>query len=242
MEVNSRLIHVGGKPAGVQGIARDITDRKRTEDQLRKLSCAVEQSATSVVITDVRGNIEYVNPRFTELTGYTMEEALGKNPRILKSGEHSAEMYKQLWRTVTSGGKWTGEFHNKKRNGDLYWESAVISPIRNAEGVTTHFLAVKEDITERKRAEETLSQERNLLRTVFDNLPGYAGVKDTESRIIICNTGLAHLLGAAKAEELLGKTDFDFFPHEVAENYRSSRTRDHSIRPGPGRRRKNCRG
>jgi len=113
-----------------------------------ELLAAVEQSPASVVITDVCGNIEYVNPKFTELTGYTLEEALGKNPRILKSGESPAEMYEQLWRTITSGGDWRGEFHNKKKNGELYLESAVISPIRDAQGAITHFVAVKEDITQ----------------------------------------------------------------------------------------------
>jgi PAS domain S-box-containing protein len=118
-------------------------NRAKTE-----LLAAVEQSPSSVVIADLRGKIEYVNPKFTELTGYTLEETLGKNPRILKSGKHSVEIYEQLWRTITSGGDWRGEFHNKKKNGELYLESAVISPIRDAQGAITHFVAVKEDITQ----------------------------------------------------------------------------------------------
>jgi PAS domain S-box-containing protein len=154
----SPLKNARGEVVGASTIARDITERMRAEDQLRKLSRAVEQSPASVVITDLTGKIEYVNPKFVRLTGYTLDEALGKNPRILNSGEHHAEMYEQLWRTITSGSEWRGEFHNKKKNGELYWEYAVISPIRNAEGAITHFLAVKEDITERKRADEALRE------------------------------------------------------------------------------------
>jgi PAS domain S-box-containing protein len=153
LEISIRFICDEGLPVAIQGIARDITERKQAEEQLRKLSQAVEQSPACVVITDPSGNIEYVNPKFTQLTGYTLEEALGKNPRILKSGETPPEVYKQLWETITSGREWRGEFHNKKKNGELYWESASISPVRDTRGAITHFLAVKEDITERKRAE-----------------------------------------------------------------------------------------
>ncbi len=131
----------------------DITDRKQNEEQLRKLSYAIEQSPVSVVITNIQGDIEYVNPKFCNMTGYTPEEVIGKNPRVLKSGQVPAETYKQLWNTVISGREWHGELHNKKKNGELYWEFASISPIKNKNGMVTHFLAVKEDITERKKAE-----------------------------------------------------------------------------------------
>lgn len=131
-------------------------ERKRAEDQLRKLSHSVEQSPVSIVITDTDGNIEYVNPKFTQLTGYSFEDVLGRNPRILKSDEHPPEFYKQLWDTITSGKVWRGEFHNRKKNGELYWEFASISPIINKDDVITNFVAVKEDITKRKLSEETL--------------------------------------------------------------------------------------
>ena len=159
-----------GKPQGMWGIIRDITDHKRLEEDLRKLSNATEQSPCSVVITDTKGNIEYVNPKFSKTTGYTPEEAIGQNPRILKSGEKPPEEYKCLWDTITSGEEWRGEFHNKKKNGELYWEYASISPIRNSEGVITHFLAVKEDITERKRAEEELREQRDHLEYLTSRL------------------------------------------------------------------------
>ncbi len=128
--------------------------RKITELQLLKLSQAIEQSSASVVISDLEGKIEYVNPAFCNLTGYSMEEAIGQNPRILKTGRTSEFEYLQLWQTIIDKKTWHGEFCNKKKNGELYWEYAVISPILNQNGEVTNYVAVKENITERKRLEE----------------------------------------------------------------------------------------
>lgn len=149
-----------GDVAGITCIGEDITETHQTEEQLRKLSLAVEQSPATVMITDTQGNIEYVNPKFTRLTGYALEEVLGKNPRLLKSGETSPDEYKRLWTTVCAGGEWRGELHNKKKSGELYWEFASISAIKNPDGIVTHFLAVKEDISDRKRLEQEVA-ERN---------------------------------------------------------------------------------
>ena len=148
----------------IVGSFEDISDRKRTEEERNKLSRAVEQSPASVLITDIDGSIEYVNPKFTKLTGYTFKEAVGKNPSILKSGQQDKNFYKDLWKTILQGKEWRGEFHNKKKNGELYWEFASISPYRNREGEVTHFVAVKEDITERKKAEEALKISEESLR------------------------------------------------------------------------------
>jgi len=129
----------------------------------RKLSAAVEQSPATIVITDTSGAIEYVNPKFTEMTGYTFAEAMGQNPRILKSGEFPPDAYKYLWSTILAGEVWRGEFHNKKKNGQLFWEQASISPIKDAMGIVTSFVAVKEDITGRKLAEaELIESNRHL--------------------------------------------------------------------------------
>jgi PAS domain S-box-containing protein len=132
---------------------------------LQKLSRAVEQSPSSVVITDMEGRIEYVNSKFAKVTGYTREEAIGKNPRILKSGEQPPKFYKNLWDTITAGREWSGSFCNRKKNGTLYWEAASISPVRNPEGEITHFVAVKEDITERRRVAEELRQAKEAADT-----------------------------------------------------------------------------
>ena len=141
---------------------QDITERKQAEAELRKLSQAVEQSPASIVITDVTGAIEYVNPKFTRLTGYSLAEVLGKTPRVLKGDKTSAEEYKGLWQSITHGQEWHGEFHNRKKNGEFYWELATVSPIVDAQGRISHFLAVKEDITERKSLEEKLRQAQKL--------------------------------------------------------------------------------
>jgi PAS domain S-box-containing protein len=139
---------------GTVAVVIDVTKEKETEQELRKLSRAVEQSPTSVVITDSEGTIEYVNPRFSVLTGYTLREAVGENPRILKSGLTPAETYEDLWRTLKEGRSWRGLFVNKKKNGDLYWEDAWISPIFSSEGNVTNYVAVKEDITQRIMADK----------------------------------------------------------------------------------------
>jgi PAS domain S-box-containing protein len=142
-----------GNIIGLVGIGHDVTHRRQIEAQLRKLSKAVEQSPASVVITDTTGRIEYVNPKFCAVTGYTSAEVVGLNPRVLKSGDTASDTYRELWSTITRGGEWRGEFLNRKKNGELYWELAVVSPITDDDGKTTHFLAVKEDITEGKRRE-----------------------------------------------------------------------------------------
>ena len=137
-------------------------DRKRTQDKIRQLSQAVEQSPVTIVITNTKGEIEYANPKFVETTGYTLEEVKNQNPKILKSGYTSLEEYNELWQTLNQGKDWHGEFHNKRKDGTLYWESASISPIVNSEGKTTHYIAIKEDITHRKEVEKKLlkSKER----------------------------------------------------------------------------------
>jgi PAS domain S-box-containing protein len=152
-----------GKVRGCVAGFVDITARKKAEDSLRKLSQAVEQSPVNVVITDLEGNIEYVNPRFCQLTGYTAAEAIGKNPRILKSGHTSDEEYRLLWQTIKAGGEWSGEFLNKAKDGSLFWERALITSIKDQAGRITHYLAVKEDITDRKKAEEAMQQMRTQL-------------------------------------------------------------------------------
>ncbi len=145
----------GYKP--VEGQA-EHTDLRRAEEQLRRLSRAVEQSPCAVIITDCTGAIEYVNPKFTEVTGYAAEEVLGRNPRILKSGRHPPSFYQELWGTITAGKEWRGEFCSRRKDGRLYWETASISPIRDAGGAIASFVAVKEDITEKKQLEEQLRQ------------------------------------------------------------------------------------
>ena len=140
------------------GVVRDITERKQAEEELKKLSRAVEQSPASVIITDPDGTIEYVNHRFCEVTGYSAGEAVGRNPRILNSGHTPARVFEDLWKTITAGREWRGEFANRKKSGEIYWESASISPIKSRDGSIACYLAVKEDITERKRMEKDIQE------------------------------------------------------------------------------------
>ncbi len=148
--------HTAELEAANARLQQEIAERWRAEEELRKTVRAVEQSPVSIVITDLEARIEYVNPKFVAITGYSTQEVLGQNPRILKSGETSVEDYRQMWDAISAGQEWRGEFHNRKKNGELYWELASISPIRNQNNTITHYLGVKEDITERKRAEESL--------------------------------------------------------------------------------------
>lgn len=179
-------------PDGVFIMSYDITTRKRTENEHKKLSRAIIQSPVSVVITDINGNIEYANPKFSETTGYSLDEIIGKNPRFLKSGTHSKEFYKNIWDTILSGKEWQGEIQNRNKSGELYWDYVKISPILNEHGDITHFVELKEDITERKRmindliaaknkAEEINKVKSNFfanmsheLRTPFVGIMGYA--------------------------------------------------------------------
>lgn len=144
-------------------LTEEIAERRRVEDSLRKQSRAVEQSPAMTIITDIGGRIEYVNPRFTQVTGYTLEEISGKTPRILKSGEMPAKEYETLWGTIAAGKEWQGEMHNRKKNGELFWALTSISPITNQNGEVTHFLGISEDVTRRKRVEEDARLHRNEL-------------------------------------------------------------------------------
>lgn len=148
----------------------DITERLQNEELLQRLSMVVEQSPSSVIITNIKGEIEYVNPMFTQVTGYRHDEVLGKNPRFLKSGQQSLDFYIELWSTITSGNVWRGEFCNKKKNGDLYWERARISPIKNERGKITHYIGSKENITERKVTELKLQKTIDIAETNSANI------------------------------------------------------------------------
>jgi PAS domain S-box-containing protein len=161
----SRPMHLNGDLHGRVWSFRDITEKRKAEQEkennisiIRRLSVAIEQSPVTTVITDLDGNIVFVNPKFTETTGYTFEEAKGQNPRILNTGHTSKSKYTDLWQTILAGNNWHGEFKNKKKNGEFFWERATISPVKNEAGEITNFLAVKEDITEQKIAEEAFQK------------------------------------------------------------------------------------
>ncbi len=184
-------------------VLRDITEHYRAEEALRKFYRTVEQSPASVVITDTQGKIEYVNPKFTQVTGYTFAEAYGQNPRILKTDRTPPEVYTKLWATIQAGHPWEGEFCNRKKNGEYYWEAASISPIFDSDGTTTHFVAVKIDITERKHAEEALQRsEANLARAQeVASLGSFRYYPATEK--VILSRQFCRLAGLGAAEQCL---------------------------------------
>jgi len=201
-------------------LIRMIEERKHSEEEILKLSKAVEQNPASIVITDLKGDIEYVNPKFCDLTGYRKEEVIGRNPRILKSDSTSPEYFSGLWKTILSGNEWRGELHNKKKNGDLYWESALISPIINENQKITHFIAIKEDITERKRTEAERVRQAGLITSLLDSIPDIIFFKDTKGVYLGCNPPFAEFAGKSK-DEIIGKTDYDLFDKETATLFRS---------------------
>ncbi len=183
----------------IGGISFDVTKEKIAEKELLKLSAAVKQSPSVIAITDLKGRLEYVNPKFTEITGYTFDEAKGENPRILNAGEQSNEIYKDLWTTISAGKEWHGEFLNKKKNGKLFWESASISAIFNNQGEIINYLKVAEDITVRKQAEEKLKKSKEQLR----GLTKYMDAKFEEEKKRIgkeIHDGIGQLLTGLKMD------------------------------------------
>ena len=147
-----------GKPVGMRGIIHDITESKRAEAEHVRLVTAIEQSAEAVVITNIHGDIEYVNPAFTRITGYSREEVLGENPRILKSDKQDPAFYQQLWETILNGQPWHGELVNRRKDGSLYTEQMAIAAVRGELGEITHFIGNKQDVTERKALEAQVRQ------------------------------------------------------------------------------------
>ncbi|MBI5283150.1 MAG: PAS domain S-box protein [Candidatus Solibacter usitatus] len=190
-----------GNWLGQRGSNRDITSLRAAESHVRRLSQAVEQTPVSVMITDANGNIEYVNPKFVELTGYSLEEVRGRNPRLLKSGDTLPGEYTRLWAIISSGGVWTGEFHNKKKDGGSYWERATIGPMRDASGRITHYLAVKEDITAAKLSESERQRTTALLSVLLDNIHTAVMVVDDRRRILMTNRAFCEMFGGTASPD-----------------------------------------
>jgi PAS domain S-box-containing protein len=164
----------------LQGSVRDITERKRSEASLRLQSAALEAAANAIVITDHTGTILSVNPAFTALTGYTTQEAVGQNPRILKGGKQDEAFYRKLWQTISSGQVWSGEMTNRRKDGSLYAEEMTITPLRNADGRIVRYIAIKQDISERKRAQAELE---NLHKQLVDT-SRQAGMAEVATNVL----------------------------------------------------------
>ena len=205
------MLDADAEVIGLTSIGENVTEAIKTERELKKLSRAVEQSPSTVMIVDTEGKIEYVNPKFSRLTGYTREEVIGENPSILKSGETEIELYQELWNTILEGKEWRGVFQNRKKNGELYWESAVISPLRGRSGKITHYIAVKEDITEKLRLERRFQQ-------VFEAAPNAMIMVDHEGFIVLANSEAVRCFGYSH-EELVGRSVNTLLPEQFQHNH-----------------------
>ncbi len=201
VEISLSPIHMPGSGERlVASSVRDITERKAVDMELRKLSQAVEQSPSIVFITDRSGTIQYVNREFTEVTEYNSEEAVGKKPRLLKSDKMEPAVYKNLWETILAGKTWTGELINKRKDGEEFWVSETVCPLRNDQGEVTHFIAVAEDITERKQAEDEIQKAKGQLQNFLDGSPvALVIARHTESgpRAVYGNRRFTELTGYA---------------------------------------------
>ncbi len=202
VEIASHKLEFAGRDA-VLVVAQDITERQRAEAENTRLITAIEQSAEGVLITDLAGRIEYANPAFAAITGYGREEVIGQYPRVLRSGKHDRSFYEHLWKTVLAGETWRGEIINRRKDGTFYTEEMSITPVRNDQGAVTHFIAIKQDITERKRAEEALQESEARYRDLVKN--AIYGIYRTspEGKFLDVNPALVNMLGYSSEQELL---------------------------------------
>ena len=211
MEVEQLLSELNELRRQVEMLERIEADRRQTEEEIRKLSRAVSQSSSLIIITNTEGNIEYVNPKFTEISGYPSEDVLGKNARLLKSGKTPDLEYARMWESLHAGKEWRGEFHNRKKNGEFFWVFASISPIHNEENEITHFVAVEEDITEQKRMAETLHASESRYRGIFEGVQDAIFVESLTGEILDVNARACEMFGYGR-EELLAKSVDDLVP------------------------------
>ncbi|WP_051307201.1 PAS domain S-box protein [Desulfomicrobium escambiense] len=221
------------------GIVRDISERMRTEARISTLMQMVEQSPVCIVMTDPQGRIEYVNPKFTQISGYTFAEVRGQNPRILGSGRKSREEYGELWATIASGRQWRGEFHNRHKDGSLYWESALIAPIFDPDGKITHYVAIKEDVTKRRQAEEELRKREVNFNRVVDILPQLVSYVDRGLCYRFVNKAYAGLFPAGdivgrSVPEVIGPDAFEKSREFIEQAFQGKTVHYSYMLPYPG--------
>lgn len=207
-----KLLPIDGRDADSPG---DLTLLKRAEDRLLMLSAALEQSPVGVMIANKDGEIEYVNSRFASLTGYAAHELIGRNPRILQSNQTESGQYRRLWESIRSGAEWRGQIQDRRKDGELYWASEIITPLRDARDKITHFLAVQQDITEQKRDKEALLESEQRFRQVADMAGDWLWEQDAEGRYTYSSGAVEDVLGMTP-QEVLGKTYVDLFAGETS--------------------------
>jgi PAS domain S-box-containing protein len=203
-------------------LQRELGQLERRDEQIREIGghlqlqgTALESAANAILITDRAGRITWVNPAFTRLTGYAAAEVLGLHPRLLKSGRHDRAFYQEMWETILSGRVWRGEMVNRRKDGSLYTEEQTITPVREAGGEISHFIGIKQDITQRKRAEEALRASEEKFRNLVEKTSDWVWEIDERNRYTYVSPRIREILGYAP-EEVLGKTPFDLMPVEEA--------------------------
>jgi PAS domain S-box-containing protein len=217
VEVNIRWVSL--ERGYLVAVVRDITERKKTEARLRLQSSALESTASAIIITDRAGSIQWVNPAFTALTGYSLDEALGRDPNeLLKSGRHAPVFYERMWETILAGRVWQSDMINRRKDGTLYQEHMTITPVRDEAGQISHFVAVKEDITERKQAEDRIREQAEII----DHAPLAILITGLDHRITYCNHGAVELYGLSR-EELLGRTAEEILAPEAVPRIAAAR-------------------
>jgi sigma-B regulation protein RsbU (phosphoserine phosphatase) len=206
------------------GVTYNLTRLKRAEDRLLTLSAAVEQSPIAVMITNKDGEIEYVNSRFATLTGYPPHELIGQNPRMLQSKQTENDQYRRLWESIHAGVEWRGQIQDKRKDGKLYWASEIITPLRDANGEITHYLAIQQDITEQKRDKEALFESEQRFRQIADMAGEWLWEQDKDGRYTYSSSAVEDVLGMTP-QEVLGKSYLDLFAKEPASDAVANRGR-----------------
>ena len=223
--LDSRLIPLHGRSGTLRGymlLARDVTLLVHAEDAQRKLGRAVDQSPVAIIITDTRGIIEYVNARFTQTTGYSAEEAIGQRMNLVRSGRTPQETYTDLWQTIVAGKEWTGELYNRRKNGELYWDSVHIMPVIGPDGSVSHFVSLQEDITARKQAELRISESESRFRAIFENSRDGIALLDKDGLNVFVNPACAAMFGFEQIKSMLGRSVLEVFTPAFREMVREN--------------------